>query len=74
MFGAMWDNCPNCNAVFGASEYIDQECYACGWFNDTAEDNYGNDEPPYPDQDPAAKLCRYCHKTLDNCTCEYVDD
>lgn len=34
----------------------------------------GFTEPPYPDQDPAAKLCRYCHHTIENCICEHIDD
>ena|SRR6185369_1039038 len=36
--------------------------------------DFDDDEPPYPEQDPAVKLCRYCHKTIDYCICEHVDD
>lgn len=79
-----WDECPNCGAVFGGEEYINQHCHACGWqpgdnLDPDDNDDYeptgvGYTEPPYADEDPAAKLCKYCRHTLDDCICEYVDD
>lgn len=80
------EECPKCGYCFDA--YHDREVerewvYGDGYPDDDSDDDSEDDyeptgvgftEPPYPDQDPAAKLCRYCHKTIDNCICEHVDD
>lgn len=38
-FGAIWDDCPVCDAVLVADEYIEQRCNVCGWQNDTDVDS-----------------------------------
>lgn len=40
-----WDECPNCGAIFGGDEYINQRCYACGWSNaDETQDDYVSED------------------------------
>lgn len=70
------EDCPNCGATWGFEEIERGRCFACGYVegdNPNYEED-DDDEPPYPDRDPAAKLCRYCRKTIENCICEHVDD
>ena len=43
--GGMWDQCPNCGAIFGGDEYVAQRCYSCGWGNgDETDDTESEDE------------------------------
>lgn len=44
-FDATWDECPECGAAFSGDEYILQQCFACGWVNDT-----GRDDVEFPDE------------------------
>lgn len=58
----LYDNCPDCGAVFGGEESVLQRCSACGW---KYGDNLGNDLTEWEDEfdDEYHCSCPYCHCT-----------